>query len=223
MNFIKSFLLVFIIFNSKEIYSQEKNECFGVIYAGASKMNILYLGIENPIDASICGVSSGKLNLKTDNGTIRKEFNGLYKIIPIKLGFCKIICSYDGGQITEFLFRVKEIPKPELFAILKDGSKLNLYEATINEIKNFSIFQCKNIGFDFEVEYALSDSIKISIGHPNGTWESVNHASFMLNDDASNLLNKIGKNDILTIENINITPLKSKQDIRLNSVFIRAK
>jgi hypothetical protein len=78
------------------------------------KMNVLYLGIPNPIVIAAMGYASSEIEVSSDNGTIEKVGNKLntYTITPIQQGNSSIILTYKGNKIGEHLFRIKKIPDP---------------------------------------------------------------------------------------------------------------
>lgn len=84
-------------------------------------MNVLYRGIENPIDVSVPGVGSDKISVRMTNGTIRKgkyaNFKGEWIAEPLEIGkTSQIIVSAEvNGKRMDFApmeFRVRRIPDP---------------------------------------------------------------------------------------------------------------
>ena len=78
------------------------------------KMNVYYLGVENPVSISISGVND-RLNPSVTNGTISPSGNG-FIVKPNSLGICKVTVTttIDGTQRTfqSGEFRVKRVPAP---------------------------------------------------------------------------------------------------------------
>ncbi|MEM1123131.1 MAG: GldM family protein, partial [Bacteroidota bacterium] len=91
----------------------------GSVTVSPTKMNVFYIGVDNPIKVSAAGVSSNNINVTTGGGggaTIRKgRGNGEYVVKvtkPAPLGQeCEIRVS-AGGLNEKALFRVKRIPDP---------------------------------------------------------------------------------------------------------------
>ena len=80
----------------------------------ATKLNVLYIGVDNPISISIPGVSSEKISVSMTNGTINKSGNE-WIAKPTSSGIATIMTStnIDGKTITGKMdYRVKVLPTP---------------------------------------------------------------------------------------------------------------
>ena len=80
----------------------------------AEKMNVFYIGVENPVAVSAAGVSSNDLNVSASGSGINlsKKGSGKYNVTVAKPGTSTITVSGGGLQATKFDFRVKRIPDP---------------------------------------------------------------------------------------------------------------
>jgi gliding motility-associated protein GldM len=88
----------------------------------ASKMNVLYSGISNPIEIAVPGVSSDKVTATITNGTIKKVANG-WDVIPGGQAESTITVFVDNKKVSEKEFRVKSIPNPvAVFAGRSNGA-----------------------------------------------------------------------------------------------------
>lgn len=87
-----------------------------VAVASPTKMNILYIGLENPIAASITGIPDSKVKLSLDQGNISKTGPGTYNVSVTQPG--KAVMSFNAeNQLGEPVslkreFRVARIPDP---------------------------------------------------------------------------------------------------------------
>ncbi|MFZ4399427.1 MAG: GldM family protein [Bacteroidales bacterium] len=83
-----------------------------------SKNNILYCGIENPLDVVVENMKCASFFLTTDNGQIKGE-KCSYIIIPEKYHqltiYVKKIIKNDTILIGKKVFRVKKIPLPTAY------------------------------------------------------------------------------------------------------------
>ena len=84
----------------------------------ATKMNLFYVGVENPVDVSVAGVNSNSVKVKCEGCSLSKEGNQ-YVATATKPGRAKVIVSADDFPATAYEFRVKRIPDP--LAKLGDG------------------------------------------------------------------------------------------------------
>ena len=82
------------------------------VFASAEKVNVLYLGLDNPIRMSGGSKGAEAITASIDNGTITKADNsGLYIASPASAGIANVSVSVDG-KTTPFKFPVKRIPNP---------------------------------------------------------------------------------------------------------------
>ena len=83
----------------------------------ASKMNVFYIGVDNPVEVSVAGVPSNKVkvDMTGGGGTISRNGDGTYKVNvkkPTTPGnFAKVNISAEGFTASKD-FRVKRIPDP---------------------------------------------------------------------------------------------------------------
>jgi len=81
----------------------------------AVNMNVLYLGIENPIKIAVSGIPASEVEVAIDNGTI-KGGNGDYFVTPKMDGVAKMTISSKGNEIRVAEFSIRHIPDPLLGA-----------------------------------------------------------------------------------------------------------
>jgi gliding motility-associated protein GldM len=81
-----------------------------------TKMNVFYIGVENPVDISVPGVASNKLSASISQGSITQAPDGSYNVKVNNPGTCTINVSakMDGGvkPMGSKEFRVKKVPNP---------------------------------------------------------------------------------------------------------------
>lgn len=84
------------------------------VTVSAEKMNVFYIGVENPVSVSAAGISSNDLNVSINGGggSIRRAGNGQF-IVEVKqpTDDCRVNVS-GGGMSDSKVFRVKRIPDP---------------------------------------------------------------------------------------------------------------
>ena len=84
----------------------------------ADKMNVFYIGVDNPISVAVAGVSSNDVNVSCSGCTL-KGGRGKYVATASRPGDVTINVSGGGLPNTPFDFRVKRIPDP----VAKLGNK----------------------------------------------------------------------------------------------------
>lgn len=84
------------------------------VSVSADKMNVLYIGVENPLTISAAGVSSNALNVSGSGGGLQLTPQGgaSYMAKVTKQGEATINISGGGLPTTTKKFRVKRIPNP---------------------------------------------------------------------------------------------------------------
>jgi hypothetical protein len=108
--------------------------------AAATNMNVLYLGISNPIEIAVPGVTSDKVSATIKNGTINRTTTG-WEVKPSSFNDLVLTILVDNKKVNEKKFRVKPIPSPvAVFAGINNGkaSKDVLVTGTLEaELKDF--------------------------------------------------------------------------------------
>ena len=82
------------------------------VSVSASKMNVVYRGIDNPI--TIGGVG-GEISATATSGTLTKKGSGTYVLRPGTSNEVTINVSAAGSSMGSMKFRVKDLPRPTAF------------------------------------------------------------------------------------------------------------
>ena len=77
----------------------------------ADKMNVFYIGVDNPVSVTVAGVSSNEIKANC-SGCSMKGGRGKYTVTATKPGDATINVSGGGLPNTPFKFRIKRIPDP---------------------------------------------------------------------------------------------------------------
>jgi gliding motility-associated protein GldM len=84
------------------------------VAVSADKMNVFYIGVDNPVSVSAAGISSNelKVNISGGGGAINKTGSNNFNVrVTTQTDDCKI--NVSGGGLTDSkTFRVKRIPDP---------------------------------------------------------------------------------------------------------------
>jgi gliding motility-associated protein GldM len=87
-----------------------------LLVASPTKMNVLYRGVDNPIELSVPGVAADRIQPVIDNGTISRSGNGwvVNKLGSGKAQLSAMVRNDDGStrRIGPIIFRVKDLPPP---------------------------------------------------------------------------------------------------------------
>jgi hypothetical protein len=127
----------------------------------ASKMNVLYIGVDNPIDIAMSNVASDKLKVSIDNeATLQKISDGHFNVRVSRPGQVTITVEANG-QIAKKQFRAKMIPDPvPMISGVKSGQGIG----GKSDLKNFIYavgLLTKLENFDFDARCSIQSYILV--------------------------------------------------------------
>jgi gliding motility-associated protein GldM len=136
----------------------------------ATKMNVFYIGVDNPVDISAAGVARDQINASITNGSIVKK--GSEWIVRVtKPGKATVNVSakleVDGEMTTKRMgamdFRVKRIPTPIAEVAGKTGGaigkgQLGAQLGIIAKMENFE-FDVRVVVSSYEFSYVQSNGL----------------------------------------------------------------
>ncbi len=100
----------------------------GNVVVSPTKMNLFYIGVENPVDISVAGVAPDKVFADMTNGTITRS-GGTWIVRPRRPGNSFVIVSaeIDGTkrEVDRKEFRVKTVPTPQAMVNNQTGGAIN--------------------------------------------------------------------------------------------------
>ncbi len=123
-----------------------------------TKMNVLYMGIANPIKVSVPGVASENLDVTFNNGRIEKNGDD-FTVYPSKLDASgknttiSVVARMNGETrpMGSMPFRVKEVPPPVATIAGKNGGNLRKEELMAED----GIF-AELRDFDFDLKFKVT-------------------------------------------------------------------
>jgi len=93
-----------------------------ILAIAADKMNVFYIGVENPITIAVSGMDNKNLLLTAEGANIKESRNGQYLVVCSQPGQLNlIVTNKNTGKSKTMPFRVKRIPDP----VIKLGRKIN--------------------------------------------------------------------------------------------------
>jgi beta-lactamase regulating signal transducer with metallopeptidase domain len=114
-----------IVLNHTEMPPKTQNDTQQVNVGGiaaATNMNVLYLGIPNPVEIAVPGVTSDKVTAMITNGSINRTRTG-WEVKPSSFSDVVLTILVNNKKVNEKIFRVKPIPVPvAVFAHRNIGS-----------------------------------------------------------------------------------------------------
>ncbi|MEO0790290.1 MAG: GldM family protein [Bacteroidota bacterium] len=82
------------------------------VAVSADKMNVFYIGVDNPVTVSAAGVASGDVRVSASGPVNMTGSGSSYIVKPTGVGEATISVSARGQNLGSFPFRVKRIPDP---------------------------------------------------------------------------------------------------------------
>jgi hypothetical protein len=171
----------------------------GSVVVSATKMNVFYLGVDNPVDVSVAGIQPDKVSISVTNGKYVKRRGG-YIIKPRRPGNSFVIVSaeIDGKrrQVGREEFRVKTVPDPYPSVADKKGGVINknLLE------KQVGVAAKMPEDFDFDLSFRVTKfKVSASVG---GFFKEVESNSYKFTREQKNLIRSLGRGDRVYIEEI---------------------
>ena len=184
-----------------EVFRAEKTFEYEVgrrsVTVSADKMNVFYMGVENPVSVAAAGVSSNDLRVSV-TGNVTKTGGGgsKFTVRGTSPGKATVTVSGGGLKATSFEFRVKQIPDPVAEINGSTGGDigngvLKAQGGVIPVLKGFDFdARCDILGFT--VIYSPRRQDPIVVSNPGGVFSG----------PSRNLINQAKPGDQYIFDNI---------------------
>lgn len=167
----------------------------------ATKVNVLYIGVENPVKVSVPGVANSRLGVTASNARISGS-RGEYMITPTA-GAREVVVSAsaskeDGGSrsMGQMKFRVKRLPDPEIKIANRSSGE------TIRKISLLNQPLIARLDALFDVSYrVVSFKMEVTIG--GNTYPKRTNGN-KLSPDMKSLVQRLSRGDNVRISNITV-------------------
>lgn len=180
-------------------FSSEYTVAEGAVVVSPTKMNVFYLGVDNPVEISVSGVPGNKIKASASNGIL--EQRGSSWIMRAKrIGNCmvNVTAELDGkwASVGTKEFRVKAVPNPIATVGGQKGGMI---------AKNILMAQAGVIAtmppdFDFDLKFNVTEFKVGTIIQGFLQEKTVKGARF--NQEVINLINNVSKGNPVMITDI---------------------
>ena len=167
------------------------------VAVSADKMNVFYIGVDNPVTVSAAGVSSNDLKVTGSGFTLKKSGKGKWIATASKPTNTGSINVSGGGLTpTKFPFRVKRIPDPVARLSKSNGGTMGNGEFKAQGgvgafLDNFDFdATCKIMGYELTRVAKRQDPV------------SSNNGGAKYNDKSRRLVNAASPGDIYYFDNV---------------------
>jgi gliding motility-associated protein GldM len=127
----------------------------GSVVVSPTKMNVFYLGVDNPVDVSVAGVQPDQIDIQVTNARHVKQGDS-YIIKPIRPGnaFVIVFANIDGKrrEMGRKEFRVKTVPNPVTMVNNQKGGFIN-QSVLLAQIGVFAEME----NFDFDLKFTVTE------------------------------------------------------------------
>ena len=180
------------------------------------KMNVFYVGVENPVSISAAGVPSRQMQVSATGVKLTKKGNGKYVAVPQKTGRATITVSGGGLQPTSFGYTVKSIPDPVMKLGKLTGGHLPVahfkaQKGLIPRLENFD-FKAKAIVRGFEL-------VRIR----KGDAATARNKGGGYGDEAQRLVDNARRGDIFYFDNIKVRCPGDEHDRKMPGLMFTLK
>jgi len=168
-----------------------------------TKMNVLYLGIANPIKVSVPGIASENLSVSVSNGRLEKSGEG-YLVYPSKLDITgkntsiSVQATTNGEKrsMGSMVFRVKEVPPPLATVSGKNGGILRK-EELLSEQGVFADLK----DFDFDLKFKVTQ-FEITFSGAGGFVKTYKGSGNKFTTEQKEQFGKLSQGSAIIIDNI---------------------
>lgn len=163
-----------------------------------TKMNVLYLGVDNPLQIT-AGVGSEKISATFTGGTISRAGGASWIAKPTQQGEHKINVIIEGKS-TPVVFRVKKFPDPYAFVGPSRGGKMGAAQ-----FKAMGGVIARLDNSDFEFPFTV---LSYTVGTiKNGLYSSQPNTGNRWGGAAADLINAAGPGTAVFFDNIKVRGL----------------
>jgi len=165
-----------------------------------TKMNVFYVGVENPVSISIAGIPGNNIFPSITNGQIRKQRDGEYIVLPKRPGnsLISVRAEIDGTSRNMGVaqFRVKGLPDPVVQVAGKTGGKIqrNVLAAQAGVFADMG-------DFDFDLEFKITE-FTVSTTDRGGYYISESTKGNVFTPAQQGLIKNLRKGQRLNIEDV---------------------
>ena len=136
------------------------------VSVSADKMNVFYIGVDNPVSVAAAGVPSGQVKVNVTGSARKKSGNNKNLIVEgTSVGESTVNVTANGKNLGSFDFRVKRIPDPVAKIGGSKGGRIasNVFKAQTGmyaELENFDFAaKCSIQGYELVYVRKRADAV----------------------------------------------------------------
>jgi len=180
------------------------------------KMNVMYVGVENPVSISAAGISTTDMIVNASGINLTKKGNGKFVAIPKRKGEASITVSGGGLDPTTLKYKIKKIPDPTMKLGNNTGGSIRLAEFRAQQ-GLIPILE----NFDFDAKCSV-DGFEITRVR-NGDAATAKNRKARFGSDARRLIDKAALKDIFYFDNIKVRCPGDETGRKMPGMFFNIK
>lgn len=206
-------------------YNDEYVVANSALAVSADKMNVMYIGVDNPVSVSAAGIAPTDLivNISGCGGSIANSGNGKYNAKVTSTGTCMVSVSAKTAngvksQGPPQVFRVKRIPNPPLkVAGTPTFGNLDLKQNIARTVNGVGLDAS---GFDYQTTCKVSEfTMSIIAGGVAG--QEFKCYNGQLSPEAKAAISKVKTGNKIFFENIKIVVAGETRDAGLIKIVVK--
>jgi beta-lactamase regulating signal transducer with metallopeptidase domain len=203
-NRVSPFLTLLLIFSFLSLYAF--TDLFSVsnktVSIAVDKMNVFYIGVNNPITVAVAGIPTDKIRLSSKDVVLENKENGHYNVMATTSGKATIQVSGDGLETAEIIFRVKHLPLPKATLKFSDQIKSG-GTAPAEEFQKIKEVNLSFANFNFDINMTVL-GFKMTRVPKNGDPVDVIVTDGYFNEKVKNLIEMAKPGDIYYFDNVQV-------------------
>jgi hypothetical protein len=181
----------------------EKTKSEVVTSIAPTKLNVLYIGVANPVNISVSEYAANDITVSIDNGSITGQ-NGEYIVKPKQAGKAVITIAAKGKTIKETEFRVKYLPPP-VVALKPFAGKSDLIKGGViskDDLLKADGLQVTIENSEYELPMKIASFDVVVRAADKTVVKTASTSENKYSAEQVNLIKSLDKSQILTFENI---------------------
>lgn len=168
------------------------------------KMNVFYIGVDNPVSVSAPGFQPQQITPSISSGTITSRGEaGKYTVRVNETGEVKVTLTGrkdgDVSRIGDATFRVKRIPDPNIYAGNRKSGVIGA-----GELRALTGIYAKADGFDFDVRFEIQGFEFTYKKARQNQLRIIENRGTLFNTDIRDILKNVAPGDQVWLDNIRV-------------------
>jgi gliding motility-associated protein GldM len=187
------------------------------VTVAADKMNVLYVGVDNPISVSAAGVTSSSVRVNATGTNISKVSGNKYIAKPTRIGEAVITVTGEGLSPQAFEYRVKKIPDPVIKLGRSKGGTMSAAEMRVQE-GLIPVLE----GFDFDARCNIT-SFEVARVPKNDDARVADNQGGKFTGRALNIVQSAKRNDVFYFDEIRVKCPGDGNTRKMNGLIFKIK